>query len=93
MSIPNLIDIEKNENSIVVNMEESTTVTTILDNKIYHVDKIEEGSKDFLTKINLKENSYLKAYEICKNSTIYTNEGKDLQYEENDYDSRHSCCT
>lgn len=85
MSIPNLIDIEKNENSIVVNMEDSTTVTTILDNKIYHVDKIEEGSKDFLTKINLKENSYLKAYEICKNTTIYTSEGRELQEEQSAY--------
>lgn len=85
MSIPNLIDIEKNENSIVVNMEDSTTVTTILDNKIYHVDKIEEGSKDFLTKINLKENSYLKAYEICKNTTIYTSEGRELQEEQAAY--------
>lgn len=85
MSIPNLIDIEKNENSIVVNMEESTTVTTILDNKIYHVDKIEEGSRNFLTKINLKENSYLKAYEICKNTTIYTSEGRELQEEQSAY--------
>ena len=32
-----------------------------------------------------KENSYSKAYEICKNSTIYTMEGKELQDEENEY--------
>lgn len=85
MAIPNLIDINKHENSIVVNIEDTTTVTTILEDKIYNVDKIEEGSKDFVTKINLKENSYLKAYEICKNTTIYTSEGKELQEEQSTY--------
>lgn len=85
MAIPNLIDIQKHENSIVVNMEDTTTVTTILDEKIYQVDKIEEGSKDFLTKINVKENSYLKSYEICKNTTIYTSEGRELQEEQSAY--------
>lgn len=85
MTIPNLIDVNKNENAIVVNIEETTTVTTILENKIYSVDKIEEGSKDFLNKINLKENSYLNSYEICKNTTIYTSEGRDLQEQETGY--------
>lgn len=85
MAIPNLIDIDKNENSMIVNIENETTVTTILDNKIYNVDKLEEGSRDFLTKINLKENSYSKSYEICKNTTIYTSEGKELQEEESGY--------
>ena len=32
-----------------------------------------------------KENSYLKAYEICKNTTIYTMEGQSLQEKENEY--------
>ncbi len=85
MAIPNLIDIKKKENCIVVNMEDTTTVTTILEEKIYNIDKIEEGTKDFLAKINLKENSYLKAYEICKNTTIYTSEGNELQGEESIY--------
>lgn len=85
MSIPNLLNTDNNENSIIVNIEDSTTVTTILENKIYHIDQIEEGSRDFLTKINLKENSYLNSYEICKNTTIYTSEGKELQEEQTDY--------
>lgn len=85
MTIPNLIDIDKNENSVVVNIENSTTVTTILEAKIYNIEKIEEGSRNFLTKINLKENSYLKSYEICKNTTIYTSEGKELQAEQSTY--------
>lgn len=66
MSIPNLINIEPNENCIIVNMEDKTTITTIIDSKIYHVDVLDEGSTDILSKINLKENSYSKSYEICK---------------------------
>lgn len=85
MAIPNLIDTDKNDNYLVVNMEDSTTITTVLNNKIYHIDKLEEGSKDFLTKINLKENSYLNSYEICKNTTIYTSEGRELQERQSAY--------
>ncbi len=85
MAIPNLIDTTRNENSLVVNIEDTTTVTTILDNKIYHIEKIDEGSGNFLAKINLRENSYLKSYEICKNTTIYTSEGRELQEEQSGY--------
>lgn len=85
MSIPNLINIELNENCIIVNMEDKTTITTIIDSKIYHVDVLDEGSTDILSKINLKENSYSKSYEICKNTTIYTSEGKELQDEQTNY--------
>ena len=81
MSIPNLIDTEKKQNAIIVNIEDNTTITTVLNNKINDVKIIEEGSKDILSKINLKENSYAKSYEICKNTTIYTSEGAELQEE------------
>ena len=81
MSIPNLIDVNKNEKCLIVNIEDKTTVTTLLNNKIYNIDIIEHGSMEYLSKINAKENSYSKAYEIAKNTTIYTSEGKDLQYE------------
>lgn len=79
MSIPNLAKIEKNENCLIVNMEEKTQITKILNGKISNVETMEEGSGEVLTKINLKENSYLKSYEICKETTIYTSDGKDLQ--------------
>lgn len=78
-------NIDKAENIAIVNIEDTTTVTTIIDQKIYDVFKIEDGVGAILNKINSKENSYAKAYEICKNSTIYTSEGKELQYEENAY--------
>lgn len=85
MAITNIIEHQDNENYLVVNIEDRTTVTTVVDKKITDVKVIDDGTSQILSKINAKENSYLKAYEICKNTTIYTSEGKDLQYEENDY--------
>lgn len=85
MAIPNLAEIGNNQNCLIVNIEDKTTVTTIMGSKIFNVDIYEEGSQEILGKINLKENSYSKAYEICKNTTIYTSEGKDLQTEETSY--------
>ena len=85
MSIPNLLNNEEEKNYMIVNIEDMTTITTILNNKVYDVEKIEEGSRDILSRINLKENSYSKAYEICKNTTIYTSEGKGLQEGEQNY--------
>ena len=78
MSIPNLNKFQPKENALIVNIEGKTTITTVIDQKIYDVKILDVGSEDFLTKINLKENSYSKAYEICKETTIYTSEGKEL---------------
>ena len=85
ISITNLIETKPKENYLIVNMEEMTTVTTILDENVYNIQTFQEGSQEFLRKINLKENSFTKAYEICKNTTIYTAEGKNLQEEEIGY--------
>ncbi len=79
MAIPNIVGIAKDENCIIVNMEDETYVTTIINGNIFNVDILEEGSSEILDKINLKENSYAKAYEVCKNTTIYTSEGSELQ--------------
>ena len=84
-SIANIASIKPKENILIVNIEEKTTVTAIVNQKIYNVDKFDEGAGEILGKINEKENSYSKAYEICKNSTIYTMEGKELQDDENEY--------
>ena len=84
MSIPNLIDVYRDENCLIVNIEEKTTITTILDKKISNVDVFDVGSSDFLSKINVKENSLAKSYEICKNTTIYTSEGRELQIEQDE---------
>ena len=84
-AIANILSVKPKENVIIVNIEEKTTVTTIVNQKIYNVDKYDEGAEEIFGKIVSKENSYSKAYEICKNATIYTMEGKELQDEENEY--------
>ena len=78
MAISNVIDLKEKENIAIINMEEKTTITTIIDSKIYEIDTIEENVKTILDTISTKENSFSKAYEICKNTTIYTMEGKEL---------------
>ena len=85
IAIANLEDFAQKKNSLIVNIERNTTVTTIINGEIHKIDVIEKGMQDILENIVLKENSYEKAYEICKNSTIYTLEGKDLQTEENEH--------
>ena len=74
IAIGNIARLNKKENQLIVNMEESTTITTIYDNQIYNVETLDIGSKEVLDSINKVENSYSKAYEICKNTTIYTAE-------------------
>lgn len=85
LSIANIAPLKQKENSIIVNIEDITTITTIVEQKVYNVQKLEIGAEQILDAINEKENSYLKAYEICKNTTIYTMEGKELQDKENEY--------
>lgn len=85
ISITNLTRIKERKNSVIVNIEKETTITMIINGELYKIETFDLGMKEILDNISLKENSYAKAYEICKNSTIYTLEGKSLQTEENDY--------
>ena len=71
-AIASITRFEKKENVLIVNMEEKTTITTIYDRQIYNVETIDNGSQEVLEKINRAENSMSKAYEICKETTIYT---------------------
>lgn len=84
-AITNLSTFADKKNSIIVNIEKNTSVTTIINGEIQRVDIIENGMKEILESIIEKENSYAKAYEICKNTTIYTTQGRNLQVEENEY--------
>lgn len=85
LSIINLNTFSDKKNSVIVNIEKNTSVTTIVNGKIQRVDIIENGMREILDNIIIKENSYAKAYEICKNTTIYTSQGRNLQVEENEY--------
>ena len=85
MTISDIAKFDENEKCLVVNIEGQTTITTIFNQNIYDIQKLDVGMGEILSKINLKENSYQKAYEICKETTIYTSEGKELSEEETNY--------
>ena len=83
--ISNLSTFANKKNAVIVNIEKNTSVTTIVNGKVQKVDIIDYGTREILDSIMLRENSYEKAYEILKNTTIYTSQGKGLQLDENDY--------
>lgn len=85
MSISDIAEFNERENCLIINIEEKTTITKILNQNIYDIKILDIGSREILERINLKENSYQKAYEICKETTIYTSEGKELSEEETSY--------
>ena len=85
MSISNLNKFTDRDNSVIVNIEKNTSITFIVNGQVHRVETIDSGMKDVLENIIQKENSYAKAYEICKNTTIYTSQGRNLQIEENEY--------
>lgn len=85
MAISDIAQFNERENALIVNIEQKTIITTILNQNIYDIKTLDIGSQDILDKINIKENSYQKAYEICKETTIYTSEGRELSEEETGY--------
>ena len=83
VAISNLLQTEKKGTNLIVNIEKNTVITKVINGVVAEIEILDIGAQEILDKISLKENSYAKAYEICKNSTIYTEQ--DLQYEENEY--------
>lgn len=78
MSIATIAELNPKQNVLIVNVEEKTRMTTVIDEKIYDIKVLDEGTREILEKINIKEGSRSKAYESCKNTTIYTSEGLEL---------------
>ena len=85
VSISNLLKKDKKGTSLIVNIEKNTTITKVTNGMVSDIQVLDYGAQEILDRINKKENSYSKAYEICKSATIYTETDKDLQYEENEY--------
>lgn len=85
VALPILLDVDAKENFAIINIEEKTTVTIIIDGQIYKIQIIEDGMREIFEKISAKENSYRKAYEICKNTTIYTMNGQPQENEADEY--------
>lgn len=84
-SIINLLELDDKENIVIVNLEKETKVTTIVDGMISRIDTLQSGMKDILSAINETENSERKAYEVCKNTTIYTQGADVLDSDENEH--------
>lgn len=72
VSITTIANIESGKNIMIVDLGDVTKVTTVINRNIYSIDIINEGLKDAFEKIATKENSSVKAYEVLKNTTIYT---------------------
>lgn len=84
-SITNLLDVTPKDNIAIVNIENETKITTVIEGQIYRVDTIEFGMRQILEEINKTENSIQKSYDVCKNITIYTQETQTLQSEEGEH--------
>ena len=74
MILPNLIKIDDSENVMIVNLEDKTTVTTLYGKSVGDIQIFDFGSNEILDKINQQEDSYAKAYDILRNTTIYTSD-------------------
>ncbi len=73
------------DNCVIVNIEQQTEITTLVNGRVYKIDKIENGMGNILKTISEKESSVKKAYEICKNTTVYTRTGQNLKIAGNEY--------
>lgn len=85
LTIPNLNKFANGENSVIVNIEDKTEITTLVQGKIQRVDKIDKGMSNILKVIEVRENSLSRAYEACKNTTVYTKAGQNLKIDGNEY--------
>lgn len=85
IALPLLLNLDSKENSLIVNIEDKTTFTSIINGKIYEIEASKYGMKEILEKINYKENSYSKSYKICKNTTIFTSDINELDNDSNLY--------
>lgn len=85
ITIANVKTLDVSENSLIVNIEQKTSITKVVKGNIYGVEYLDSGSQDYLDKINAKENSYQKSYEICKETTIYTADSQNIKEEDTEY--------
>lgn len=86
MILPNLIKIDDNENVLIVNLEDKTTITTLYGKTIGDIQVFDFGSDEIFEQISQKENSVTKVYDILRNTTIYTSDSQVLT-EDEEYDS------
>lgn len=85
-SITNLIEYDGTENVAIINMENETQITTIIDGQIRRVNILNKNLEEAVKIINKVELSWKKSYDVFKNITIYGREGvQSLDESENEY--------
>lgn len=84
IGIMNLVKLDEDQNQLIVNMEEKTTLTFCENGQIYSIQEIESSIGEALREITKIENSETKAYEIMKNITI-TSQELDTMQDGNEY--------
>ena len=72
------------EEAVIVNIDNKTTITVMLRNDIQEVIDIPLGMEDVLDKLAEKYNSYAKAYEACKKVSVYIEDVSTLDEESRD---------
>lgn len=86
MILPNLLKIDDNENVLIVNLEDKTTITTLFGQTIGDIQVYDFGSDEIFDQISQKENSVAKVYDILRNTTIYTSDTQILPEEDDESD-------
>lgn len=59
---------------IIVNVEEQTTLTVVLNKEIVDIISIDVGMKEIIESLAEQVGSYAKAYDTCKTINVYTEE-------------------
>ena len=85
VSIKNLFPNQAiDEEAIVINIEDKTTITVFHRSEIQFLDAIQLGAQEIITKLAEKYNSTAKAYEACKKVSAYISDAYDMDDETRD---------
>ena len=85
ISIKNLFPNQAiDEEAIVINIEDKTTVTVFHRSEIQFVSSIPLGAQEIIAKLSEKYNSAAKAYEACKKVSAYISDAYDMDDESRD---------
>lgn len=85
ISVKNLFENEGiDEESVVINIEDKTTITIFHRSEIQYVTSIPLGTQEIISSLTEKYNSASKAYEACKKVSAYLDESFEMDDESRD---------
>lgn len=85
ISILNLMNADSISNYAVINLEQETTITLVSSGRIIRILTLENGMNNIINTLAERVNSTSKAYEILKDMTIYTEAGRELAEDNDEY--------